>query len=406
MRKKRKYLLITSHFYPETFRCNDIAFDLQKRGHQVTVLTGIPDYPLGKYYQGYSLFKKRVETINGVKVIRVAHIPRGNGSAIRMIIYYATLSFCFLLHGIYHALFHKYDAIFIHNISPAFLCLPAVLIKKIRGCKIDNWILDMWPESLAAGGIHNKHIYSVIESMMGMVYRNSDIIHISSKGFRKVLIEKGVPEEKIEYLPNFCEDTSNSELTNVPTLPSGFIVMFAGNLGEAQNMENIMKSALQLKDEKDIHFVLIGDGRKKLWIEEYVQENNLKETVHLLGRWPIGTMSSFFSKADVMLVSLTNEPIFSNTLPAKVQAYMVNKKPILAMQNGECQQIISEAQCGWFVDSDDIDGMVRTIKQIRLTTPEERAEKGANGYKYYLENFEQNKCIKKVEDSLLRLSDK
>ena len=163
---------------------------------------------------------------------------------------------------------------------------------------------------------------------------------------------------------------------------------------------------LLLKEEKDIHFVLLGDGRKKQWIEEFLHEHNLQETVHLLGRWPIGTMSTFFSKADVMLVSLTNEPIFNYVLPAKVQAYMVNKKPILAMQNGECQQVISDAKCGWFVNSDDIDGMVRTIKQISHTTHEERERIGENGYKYYLENFELNKCIDKVESTLLRLSHK
>ena len=402
----KKYLLITNHFYPETFRCNDIAFELQKRGHQVTVLTGIPDYPLGKYHKGYSLFKKRVENINGVKVIRVAHIPRGNGRAIRMIIHYASSLFFFLLHAIYQALFHKYDAIFIHNTSPAFICLPAVLIKKIRGTKIDNWILDMWPENLAAGGIYNKKIYSAVEKMMSVIYRNSDVIHIGSKGFKKLLMKKGVPEEKIEYLPNFCEDTNEEKATAIPQLPNGFIVMFAGNLGEAQNLEYVMKGALQLKEQKDIHFVLLGDGRKKQWIEEFVQEHNLQETVHLLGRWPIGTMSTFFSKADVMLVSLTNEPIFNYVLPAKVQAYMVNKKPILAMQNGECQQVISDAKCGWFVNSDDIDGMVRTIKQISHTTHEEREKIGENGYRYYLENFELNKCIDKVESAMSRLSDK
>ena len=213
MKEKRSCLLITNHFYPETFRCNDIAFELQKRGYDVTVLTGIPDYPQGKYHKGYSLFKKRYEILNGVKVIRVPHIPRGKGKAMRMIIHYASSIFFFFFYALYQALFHKYDSIFIHNTSPAFICLPAVLIKKIRKTPIDHWILDMWPESLAAGGIHNNKAYAAIEKMMGMIYRNSDIIHISSMGFESLLVEKGVPKEKIEYLPNFCEDTSaNIEL--------------------------------------------------------------------------------------------------------------------------------------------------------------------------------------------------
>lgn len=407
MSKQKRCLLITNHFYPETFRCNDIAFELVKRGYEVKVMTAIPDYPEGKYHKGYSLFKKRVEKIDGVTVVRVPHIPRGNGKALRMIVHYASSMFFFFFYALYQAIFHKYDCIFIHNTSPAFICLPAVLIKKIRRTPIDHWILDMWPESLAAGGINNKKAYNIIEKMMGMIYRNSDIIHISSMGFKRLLIEKGVPEEKIEYLPNFCEDTSaNTELKSIPELPSGFIVMFAGNIGEAQNMENVMKSALLLKEEKDIHFVLVGDGRKKQWIEDFVKDNGLEETVHLMGRWPIDTMSSFFAKADVMLVSLADEVAFNLVLPAKVQAYMVNKKPILGMLNGEGQEVIKTAKCGWSVNSDDVEGMAKKLRELSHMTQDELKAIGENGYRFYAENFELNLCMDKVDDSLERIMKK
>ena len=407
MSKKKRCLLITNHFYPETFRCNDIAFELVKRGYEVKVMTAIPDYPEGKYHKGYSLFKKRVEKIDGVTVVRVPHIPRGNGKALRMIVHYASSMFFFFFYALYQAIFHKYDCIFIHNTSPAFICLPAVLIKKIRRTPIDHWILDMWPESLAAGGINNKKAYNIIEKMMGMIYRNSDIIHISSMGFKRLLIEKGVPEEKIEYLPNFCEDTSgNTELKSIPELPNGFVVMFAGNIGEAQNMENVMKSALLLKEEKDIHFVLVGDGRKKQWIEDFVKDNALDETVHLMGRWPIDTMSSFFAKADVMLVSLADEVAFNLVLPAKVQAYMVNKKPILAMLNGEGQEVIKTAKCGWSVNSDDVEGMAKKLRELSHMTQDELKAIGENGYRFYAENFELNLCMDKVDNSLERIMKK
>lgn len=407
MGTKKRCLLITNHFYPETFRCNDIAFELTKRGYEVKVLTAIPDYPEGKYHKGYSLFKKRYEKKNGVTIVRVPHIPRGNGKSTRMMIHYFSSMFFFFFHSLYQAIFNKYDCIFIHNTSPAFICLPAVLIKKLRGTPIDHWILDMWPESLAAGGIHSPKVYSIIERMMKAIYRNSDIIHISSMGFKQLLLEKGVPEEKIEYLPNFCEDTSkNTMLKSIPELPKGFIVMFAGNIGEAQNMENVMKSALMLKDEKDIHFVLIGDGRKKKWIEEFVNDNSLHDTVHLMGRWPIDTMSAFFAKADVMLVSLADEIAFNLVLPAKVQAYMVNKKPILGMLNGEGQEIIKTAKCGWCVESNDVDNMAKTIKEISRINSNDLKKIGEDGYKFYSENFELNHCIDKVEHALNRIMSK
>lgn len=404
MKKKKRCLLITNHFFPETFRCNDIAFELVKRGYDVTVMTAIPDYPQGKFHEGYSLFKKRCEIINGVKVIRIPHIPRGNGNKVRMIIHYASVMFFFFFYALYRALFDKFDSIFIHNTSPAFICLPAILIKKIQRIPIDHWILDMWPESLTAGGINSKKVYSIVEKMMKMIYRNSDIIHISSLGFRKLLVEKGVPDEKIEYLPNFCEETEQGNIDiTIPELPEGFKIMFAGNLGEAQNLENVLTVAKKLKERTDIHWIFVGDGRKKAWIEDFVEKNNLKNTVHLLGRWPIETMPAFFKKADVMLVSLADKTAFNIVLPAKVQAYMINAKPIVAMLNGEGQEVIAKANCGWSANSDDIDGMIKIVEDITKMPKEERIALGKNGYKYYLENFKLDIFMNKVENALERM---
>ncbi|WP_287678283.1 glycosyltransferase family 4 protein [Bacteroides sp.] len=398
-------LLITNHFYPESFRCNDVAFELVKRGHKVTVLTGIPDYPEGKFHKGYSLFKRRRENINGVKVIRVPIIPRGNGKALRMIINYISGIFSFNFYALYLALFYKFDNIFIHDTSPAFICLPAVLIKKIRKTPIDLWILDMWPQSLVAGGINNKKIYKAIDLMMDFVYRNSSIIHISSLGFRKLLSERNVPNEKIEYLPNWSDDAiTNGEDTQIPSLPEGFRIMFAGNIGEAQNMENVMKAALLLKEHKNIHWVFLGDGRKKEWVDNFVKENNLEDTVHLLGRFPINTMGSFFKRADAMLVSLTDNLVFNLTLPAKVQAYMSCSKPIVTMLNGEGKDIIEKAECGWCAGSNDYEKLASIILEISSLPKKELEAIGKNGYDYYMNNFHKDICIGRIEQSLINLS--
>jgi len=404
MEKKKRCLIFTNHFYPETFRCNDVAFELVKRGYEVKVLTGIPDYPQGKFHKGYSLLRRRCETINGVKVVRVPRIPRGSGSAIRMVLNYASGIFFFFFYGLYQALFYKYDCIFVHNTSPAFICLPAVLVKKIQRIPLDHWILDMWPESLAAGGIHNKTIYNMVEEMMGMIYHNCDILHISSMGFKRLLLEKGVPDYKIEYFPNFCEDTSsNTGFRSIPELPEGFKVMFAGNLGEAQNLENVLQSALRLRDEKDIHWVFVGDGRKKPWMDAFITEHHLEDTVHMMGRHPIDTMSAFFAQADVMLVSLADEVAFRLVLPAKVQAYMVNAKPILAMLNGEGQEVIQAAECGWSVNANDVDGMVDMVKHISKYSREDLRSIGNKGYTYYRENFELNMCMERLDKTLNKL---
>ncbi len=383
---------------PESFRINDVAFEMAQRGHDVTVLTSIPDYPQGKFYDGYSLFKKRREEINGVTVIRVPVIPKGNGKKFRMILNYMSAIFFFTFYGLWEALTNRFECVFIHDTSPAFIAIPALIVKKIQKIPMHLWILDMWPESLIAGGIRNKKVYSAVERMMSIFYRNSTKILISSSGFRKMLTDKGVKNEKIVYLPNWCDEavTQRSQC-EIPQLPEGFKVMFAGNYGEAQNLDNVMKAARLTKDNKDIHWIFIGDGRKKRWADQYVADNGLADTVHQYGRFPIETMSSFFEKADVMLLPLRNQLVFNMTLPAKIQAYMAIGKPIMGIINGEGADVIRKSSCGWCVDADDYEGLAQKIKTISSLPREELDKLGSNGYEYYKQNFTKDKCVGRIE---------
>lgn len=399
-------LILTNHFLPESFRCNDVAFDLARRGYAVTVLTAIPDYPKGHYHKGYSLFKRRLEVIDGVKIIRVPVFPRGNGGALRLVLNYVSGLVSFFFYALYQSLFHKYDCIFVHDTSPAFIALPAVLIKKIRKTPIDLWILDMWPQSLTAGGINSPMVFSLVDRMMDHIYRNCSVIHISSYGFRKLLAERGVSDDKIKYLPNWSDDSIVlSSETVIPELPNGFRIMFAGNMGEAQNLENVLAAAALLKEHRNIHWIFLGDGRKKAWVEEFVSRNGLSATVHLLGRFPIASMPSFFKEADVMLVSLQNKLVFELTLPAKVQAYMSCSKPILAMLDGEGQEVVLAANCGWCVSADDVTGLAETVLRLSTTPAEVLKNKGKNGYNYYNAHFQKSLCLDALDEELRRIGD-
>ena len=396
-----RLLIITNHFYPESFRINDIAFDRVLRGDEVTVLTGIPDYPEGHYHKGYSLFKRRVEWVNGVKVVHVPLIPRGNGNKIRMMLNYASSVFFFFFYGWYQALAHKYDAVFVHDTSPAFISLPAITVSKVQKIPLYHWILDMWPESLTAGGIQGGKIYTYILKMMKRIYKRDTEILITSRGFKSLLMERGVPEEKITYLPNWNDDAISAVDESVlPPLPDGFIIMFAGNLGFAQNMEKLLAAANEMKNEKDIHWVFVGDGRKKPWMDEYVKENHLEETVHLLGRYPIETMGAFFKKADVMLVALNDVLVFNMTLPAKVQAYMAAGKPILASLCGEGAEIIRDANCGWSVPSNDYKALAAMASKIAKMNKKELADLGQNARSYYEQNFTRARCMGIIDEKL------
>ena len=347
-----------------------------------------------------------MERVHGVKVVHVPLIPRGNGSKVRMVLNYVSSVFFFFFYGWYQALFHKYNAVFVHDTSPAFISLPAVVVSRFQKLPLYHWILDMWPESLTAGGIQDGKIYAYIEKMMKGIYRRDTEILITSHGFKKLLMERAVPEEKITYLPNWNDDAlTNSEADeleangNIPELPNGFIIMFAGNLGFAQNMENLLAAANELKDEKNIHWVFVGDGRKKPWMDEYVKEHQLNDTVHLLGRYPIEMMNAFFKKADVMLVALNDVLIFNLTLPAKVQAYMAAGKPILASLCGEGADVVEAANCGWSVPSNNYEELATTVLRIAKMDKQELNALGKNARNFYEQNFTREKCMNILDET-------
>lgn len=398
-----KYLFVTQYFYPEEFRGNDIAFDWAKRGNDVTVITAIPNYPIGNFFKGYGLFKKRKEIIQGVKVIRIPVIPRGNGSILILMLNYFSFAFFGSLYALYLSKCKKFDAIFVQQLSPVTLSLPAVVVKKIQKIPLYLWVLDLWPESLTSGGnIKNKRILKIFEFVVKLVYSNSDKILISSKGFKSSILQKGDFEKKIVYFPNWAEDLfTTSEKCQLPNLPEGFIVMFAGNIGESQDFENVMKAANLLKKEKQIKFVIVGDGRKKNWVDEYCLQNELQNTVFCMGRFPINSMPSFFNKADIMLISLKNDPILNITLPAKIQAYMASSKPIIGMMNGDGAYTIQQAKCGCCVSASDFRSLAENIILLSKKDKLELEILGLNGQLYANKYYNKSKLLNKLYSEMM-----
>ena len=395
-----KILICTNHFYPETFKVNDIAWHLQEQGHEVTVLTAIPDYPKGHYYQGYGIFRKRVEDVKGVKVFRAFIIPRGNGGTIRLALNYASYAISSMLLTLYLCLTHQFDAIFVHETSPVMIGLPGVIAKKIQKIPLYFWVLDLWPESLsAAGGIHNKYILGFFNRMTKWIYRHSDKILISSNGFRKSIMQKGDFADKLEFFPNWGENLFLDEKLRKnapPTLPDGFRIMFAGNIGEAQNFENVMEVAKKLKDT-DVKWILIGDGRKRRWVESYIADNQLQDSVFLYGNHPITEMPSWYAQADMLFLSLKSNEIFNLTVPAKLQAYMASAKPVLAMIDGETANVIKDAEAGFATGSDDVDGMCSLIKEHILPNRTSLTVMGTNALNHYMQHYHHNICMQHID---------
>ncbi len=393
----KKVLLITQNFYPENFKSNDIAFDLVNRGYIVDALVGIPNYPYGTYFKGYGVLNKRIEIINGVNVYRVLQIPRGKNNKILLGLNYLSFVFFSTFWVLLFALIKKYDVIFVQGTSPVTQGIPGVLLKKICKTTLFFWVLDLWPESLrSAGGITNKKIISFFNSIVKFIYNNSDKILISSKSFKESILQKGDYSDKILYFPNWAEEVFvESQSFQVPTLPEGFKIMFAGNIGEAQDFESILNTAILTKFDENIKWIIIGDGRKKEWVTNFIKDNKLEKTVFLLGKYPIEYMPSFYKQADAMLVTLKDEEIFKFTVPAKTQSYMASGKPILAMVNGETSLLIQEACCGFAVNAGNSHQLARIIEDISQNK-EKFSELGINGYNYFKKHFSKNQCIDKL----------
>ncbi len=393
-----RILLVAQNFYPETFKSNDIAFELAKRGYEVTVLTSLPNYPTGRFFDGYGLFRKRNEIINGVKVIRSLVIPRRDGTGVMLALNYLSWAFFASIRALFLALSVNYDAIIVHQTSPITQGIPALIIKKICRIPMYFWVLDLWPESLkAAGNINNKYILGVFSWITKIMYSNSKKILMSSRGFRDSILAKGDFADKLVYFPNWAEDVFNDvDTKEIPDLPSGFKVMFAGNVGDAQDFTSVMQAAILLKGT-DVKIIIIGDGRKKGWVDAFVKRMNLDDVVYTMGRWPLEYMPSFYSKADALFLSLKDEYIFSLTVPAKLQSYMASGKPIIAMINGEAQSLVREAGCGLSCAAGDYSAFATSILKLSEIDLAKRNEMGQNGKMYFSEHFTKDTCMNNME---------
>jgi glycosyltransferase involved in cell wall biosynthesis len=399
-----KILFVSQYFYPETFKGNDIVFDFVKRGHDVTVLTGKPNYPEGKFYKGYGFLNKSTEIINGAKIIRTPIYPRRNGKGLHLVLNYMSFVF-FSYFACLFRLKGKYDLIFVQQLSPVTMAFPGIWLKKKFNIPLYLWVLDLWPESvLAASNFKNPIIIRFIENIVKKIYNQSDVILISSKYFEKSIKEKLINKNKeIVYLPNWAEDvfinkTSKSILSK-PDLPLGFNIMFAGNVGESQDFETIIKAA-ELTLSEDINWIIVGEGRKLGWIKEQIQLRQLNN-VFLLGRHAIETMPGFFNKADVMLVSLKDEPVFSLTVPAKIQAYMASSKIILGSLNGEGNVIINESGCGYAVNAGNPELLSDKAVLLKNLSKNKIIEMQMKSKQYYEDHFSKKILFDSLENNFI-----
>lgn len=401
-----RILVVTQYFWPENFRINDLCAEFKRRGHQVTVLTGKPNYPDGNVYEDYKQAPSIFNEYQGCKVVRVPMVARGN-NPLQLTLNYVSFALSASVIGAYKLRKKNYDVIFVFEPSPITVGLPAVFLKRLKKIPIVFWVLDLWPETLEAlGVVKSKKILKFVGKLVSFIYNRCDMVLGQSKAFIDGIGRYCSDETKIKYFPSWSEDVfannSAEKLDEIIQFESDFKVLFAGNVGEAQDFPCILKAAEILKARKaHVKLFIVGDGRKLPWVKTEIEARGLEEYVYLLGRYSLEMMPRFYETADALLVTLKKNDIFSMTIPGKVQSYMASGKPILSMLDGEGARVIDEANCGYTSKSGDYYNLAESIIRMLELTQNERKQLGLNATIYSHQEFDRNRLITRLENWLL-----
>lgn len=390
-------LVVTQYFYPENFRINTLCRELVARGHDVTVMTAYPQYPQGAIYEGYGFDIPYEKQWHGVKIHRVKTYPRGKGpiGLLRNCVSYVISGNRWV-----KQCQEKYDAVFVFEVSPVTVGLPAVSYKKKFGTPVFFNLQDLWPENVhEVLGIRFPPLTWVINKIVDRIYRYSDKILCASNGFVKNLLDRGVEPGKLVFWPQFClepnlEDFQKPDIYSEDT----FNVVFTGNIGDAQGLELMVEAARELKG-KGIRWYLVGDGRAKDRLEKLAQEYGVTEDVLFLGRVSESEANCYVHYADCAYLSFQNNKVFNLTLPAKLQTYLACGMPVLAAAGGESARIINGAGCGIAVEP-ELHKLVDAVLEMSGKSPEERQAMSAAARKYYAENFTMDKLVSQLEDMM------
>ncbi|WP_242392039.1 glycosyltransferase family 4 protein [Anaeromyxobacter oryzisoli] len=396
-----RILLVCPYYWPEPFRVARVAADLKARGHEVEVLTGLPNYPAGRFYAGYGARGPFHEEHEGIAITRVPLVPRGAGGAIRLLLNYLS----FAVTASWKALSlgrRRWDVVFVFQLSPVTAILPAVVMRALYGTPVAIWVQDLWPESVASTGFgRSRLLYAAARAISAWLYRRCDRIAGTSRAFRARLEALGVPGWRFSYLPQWAEDffgeRAKGPALAAPRWASGFPIMFAGNLGRVQALETVVAAAEQVRDDPEIRWVFVGDGSQREWLETEVSRRGLQDRIFLLGRHPAEEMPAFFAKAGAMLVSLKRDDTMALTIPAKVQSYLAAGRPILGSIDGEGARVIEEAGAGLTAPAGDPAALAELARRMKSLPAAERAAMGERGRAYSARHFSRERCVDELE---------
>jgi len=396
-----RILVVSQYFWPENFRVNDLVQDLVKRGHDIAILTGYPNYPDGEVFKDFRNAPNHFSLFCGAKVCRAPVLARGKGS-LRLILNYLSFMLSATVVGAWHLRNQSFDVIFVFEPSPVTVGIPAVVLGKLKKVPVVFWVLDLWPETLSAvGAVRSRHLLEVIGWLVSFIYNRCELVLGQSNGFLGSIAKYCSDTGKVRYFPSWAEEVFNLDgvqpAKEVPNQDGAFNVLFAGNIGEAQDFPAVLDAAECLKGNLAIRWLIVGDGRMTVWLRQEIVRRGLEQHFLLLGRFPFERMPSFYAHADALLVSLKADPVFSLTIPGKVQSYLMSAIPLVGMLDGEGANVIREAQAGLACSAGDSVGLAGAVQKLAAMSKDERLILGRNGRAYGKRKFDRNTLINQLE---------
>jgi len=394
-----KILVVCQYYYPEQFRINDICEQLVHYGHSVTVLTGLPNYPMGKILPEYKWGRKRKETINGVNVLRCFEIGRKNG-VIGMALNYGS----YMVSASVKALFLKkeFDVIFVYQLSPVFMTLPGVVLKKRSHKPLYLYCCDIWPESLKNYiADESSLIYKTVSKFSRYLYSQCDAITVTSKPFIDYFNQAhSIPIERISYNPQHADDNYLEMDFLVDDDVTDFV--FMGNIGIAQDIDCILEATEKIKSIPKFKVHFVGDGSYLETSKDLAKQKGLEDLVVFHGRHPLDEMPNFYKLADACLLTLKDDSLVGWTMPSKLQGYMAAGKAVIGAINGAALDVISESNCGVCVKASDSEALAEAMKEF-IQDPDKFKECGENGRNYFKSHFTKEIYMRKLEKTLIKM---
>ena len=405
MPSQKKILVVTQHFWPENFRINDIVEGFLQDGIAVDVLCGLPNYPKGEWFPGYSAAGPFEEEWHGARLYRCKEVPRRGNTSVNIFLYYVSWPW-YAAHAL-HRLPGGYDAVFCFNTSPVLMCWPAIRYAKKHHIPFTNYVLDIWPENLySVLNVKNKALRAIAQGVSDALYKKADRLIAMSEPLQQRLCQRtGMPPQKIAVIPQYCEDfyaVPQPDAALQAQFGGRFNLVFTGTFTPAQSLETVITAVQDARSRGAdmLHLLLVGDGMSRAALEAKVKELHAEDAVTFYGSVPATDIPKFTALADALIVCLSDSPDLGLTVPAKVASYMAAGKPVLASMDGAGNAAVAAAGG---LSSPACDAAALTDNLLALTRMDaaQRAAMGQSAKEYYLAHYRRSELLRKLEHFIL-----